>query len=340
MNRSILLAYGIIMEKLVRKISKALKESVRSRIDKIAVARTDATPIGLRRISLYKRCSMYESQYAALPKPLPAFAGGLVVVIPPERADEYLHILGSDEGVSAVIGLEGAYNAANIARLDAFRVECAARGWKPLRKLVKDNCGNQHWEGHYYIHLKGDGQGTVSEGCEQLANNANEYAPPDACSAIVIQMSYWMLRSKDARTLLNDESQYESLLAEIESECGYLLRPEMYPCNPIGPDGYLQCWSEKTIHAADFLQRDGVFCIEKCHVDSVAEGCIRVVDSKIETTNRVYGHMWGFRWANLAQSNDSIPNTRERLGLNLKAENERLRAENAELRARIGTTSS
>src|SRR3990167_1547159 len=78
----------------------------------------------------------------------------------------------------------------------------------PLKKTKNDNSGNDKWNGHYSIYMKGGTQDNLIEGNIQLANNISDYCCKKIDDIIYYQMIYYMFHSKNSNNFFKDNINY------------------------------------------------------------------------------------------------------------------------------------
>lgn len=329
----------------LKKITKKLLPLFETKINKLLWARSLYSPIGFKHDDCSKRISVRYGEFVKLYDThgesflTHTEHPGILVITPPEvilnpktSADRWLaaHI-GPGHDIACVIGFEGSGTIAENTKLQAFKTIAKQNGWDPLVKggaRGKAGVGNHGtWNGHYFVSLQGSGMSPVSEGCVELANGAIEYTSKEDQVKIKSQLLFMMLQVPDAEKLFKVQPSTEEL-EELRIYCeeNGLLDWSRFPVSPIGPNGYLRCWSEHPITAANFLtEQKDQFYAQKCHVDSVASAELDFdpVARRLKTAVRPYGFMWGIKKFNMLQGDGTIVEARHDLNLDRVANLER-----------------
>lgn len=263
------------------------------------------------------------------------FPNGLVIVLVNydyftiENSTDELELfiysrIGSDEPISAVILIESVESTC--LSLLPLKDKLKERNLKPLSREDRSNhftrsgiASNANWKGDYAINLKGGVKDTIKEGNIHLANPIYDYASSYTQDSIEYQMTYMMLCSKDAHTLLKDESKFEYVKEYYRKKCelrGLLDFEKFGISNPIGDDGYLKCCVlSAPINASDFMLEDILSeeSIQYCHIIPKSFTDVTIVANDVHTTFRPYNIGWGKKWANRWQGNDSVENLRSKI---------------------------
>lgn len=331
--------------KMLKKIIAGLNKEMNTKMDKLLWARGSSTPIGFRHDRAEIRVSIRYNNFKSIDTPELRAIGndpGIIVIAPPEIVtsedpiDKFLMSrLGSNEGLSCVIGVEGKGTREMKQKYDDFKKLAEQNGWTLLdRKKGAGAKGNDKWTGHYFVFLQGSGVDSMDEGCVPLANDAIEYADSDSQLKVKAQLLHMMLSCRNAETLLKDPAKFDEYKQQLTDLCNKhgLLDYSKFPVNPIGPDGFLRCWSGEELTAENFMTNsDNQKYLQKCHIDSVASSTIGF-DNQTKTLKTVckpYGFLWGTRRANLMQSQGSMDEALEFMGkkriIQLENENEKLR---------------
>jgi hypothetical protein len=312
----------------MNKIILDMEDNIKTKITKINVARYNKSDIlCLKRISRDKRiyieykhflelCENNMEIILLLDKQM---INGLVILIINydifNIIDDLNNInkfiferIGSDNNISSVIFIKR-YSEKNLnidELLDKFNILKEKYKWKPLNKIKNDNSGNDKWNGHYAINTKGCVQNGIEEGCIQLANNVNDYCSDQMCEIVKYLMIYYMFHCKNPEFLLksNDINKIEKY-KEIFTRYISLININIINKNVIG-DNLLKCGiSNSIISSSDFLDK-----IELCHIIPVEKFKIKYDNTYNIISSFNYNNLlWGFRNANLTQSNNSLIET-------------------------------
>lgn len=316
--------------KILSNIVGGLNKEMNTKMKKLLWARASTTPIGFRHDRCELRVSIRYNNFKDLDSQELRTIGndpGIIVIAPPEivasedTIDKFLiSRLGSNEGLSCVIGVEGKGTREMKQKYDDFKEVANKNGWSVLdRTKGAGTKGNDKWRGHYFVKLQGSGVDSIEEGCVPLANDALEYADDDTQFKVKAQLLHMMLSCRNAETLLKKPPklvEYKQQLTELCNKYN-LLDYSKYPVNPIGEDGFLRCWSGEELSAENFMTNsDSHKYLQKCHIDSVASSTIGFdkQTKMLKTVCRPYGFLWGTRRANLLQSQGSMEEALEFMG--------------------------
>lgn len=176
-----------------------------------------------------------------------------------------------------------------------------------MKKIDKNNTGNDKWEGHYAIDTRGGTQKGEVIGCEQLANNIIDYSSEDMCKIIKYQMVYYMFFLDNAVNLLKkgNKNDIEIYKLFFRTFCrikniqinSYLNYENKLSC----------CISLKPITFEDFQKGD----IQLCHIEPVTKFKILYDDKQGIVTAHNYSNLaWGFKSANIMQCDNTIKDTK------------------------------
>jgi hypothetical protein len=176
---------------------------------------------------------------------------------------------------------------------------------------TKEASSNSFWKGHYAINVSGGKQTSVKEGIMHLANPIYEYSTEEVANIIEYQITYLLLCCKNAEKLLKDSANLEKIKKEY-AELANLDISKFGVAKPLNDEGVLQCCIiGEEINAEEILgECEDCDTIQYCHISSKSETDCTLVDDKFYTTFRPYNISWGKKWANLAQSDRSVEDTR------------------------------
>lgn len=176
---------------------------------------------------------------------------------------------------------------------------------------TKEITSNAFWKGHYAINVSGGKQTSVKEGIMHLANPIYEYATEEVSNTIEYQITYLLLCSKNAEKLLKDATNLEKIKKEYEKLANLDLS-KFGIAKPLNKDGMLQCCVLGEEITAEQILGECEDCdtIQYCHISAKSETDAVLIDEKFYTTFRPYNIAWGKKWANLAQSDRSVEDTR------------------------------
>ena len=334
--------------KILSNVVGGLNKEMNTKMKKLLWARSMTTPIGFRHDRAEIRVSIRYNDFKRIDTAELREIGndpGIIVIVPPEiiasedPVDKFLMSrLGSNEGLSCVIGFEGKGTREMKTKYEEFKELAERNGWSVLdRKKGDGTKGNDKWSGHYFVKLQGSGDDSMEDGCVPLANDALEYADKDTQTKVGAQLLHMMLSCRNAEVLLKNPAKLAEYKEQLTELCNRhnLLDYSKFPVNPIGENGFLRCWSGEELSAENFMtDSDNQKYLQKCHIDSVASSVIGFdkETKTLKTVCRPYGFLWGTRRANLLQSQGSMEEALEFMGKRKIAEQAK---EIEELRRRL-----
>jgi len=325
------------LEKKFDQIYKIFKNPIKIKIDKINIARYDKSNIiSLKRISRNMRCFIYYNEFLELldnNKNIDNFINkledelqnGLIIVLLNENLFYVMNNkteinnfifdrIGSDKNISTIIIIKRCYDNKFIDSkildniVNKFNYVKNIQNWSPLYKLEKNNIGNDKWKGHYAIDTTGGTHKGIIEGAIQLANHISDYCSCNMSKIIKYQMIYYMLHCDGIENLLKTKEvkHVEEFRINFDKYCKLMNININNDC--INKDKKLVCCVSKLLISYKSFEITNE--IHLCHISPVTKFNIKYDKKYGLISSHFYSNIaWGFKKANLLQSDLSIEET-------------------------------
>ncbi len=328
MMKNELLFLEYISTKMFRRY---FNHKLETKVNKIAIASCPNHPLSLKRICRDKRIYLpyldfknFCINFDMFWKLQSIFKNGLIITL--ENNDfwnirqstdaldqEIISRIGSDEIISAIIVIiQGNGQKCDLEK----KLLSEFPEFTKVKKLVSQNSSNEKfssnacWSGEYVVQVSGGDNEEKQIETIQIANDGYEYADEIENNNIELQMTYFLLCSKNAEILLKNPAEYSIIKEKIYAEClkRNILDMSKFCRSPLNKDGFLQCcFTEKVITAEQILGRcKRMDQIDLCHLESRRSFGWKLEGDRVVSNHRLYNLMWGFKRPNMMQGEDSI----------------------------------